>query len=193
MRPIFEALASGVSGGGVDVDNAAYDELRAILAEYSRARASGIYAVGDGVCHLRDAVLGTIHDASTLDYADTAVFSKLVDGLGLITFEAFALARETVIINQNERLLELSTPVIKLWDGILAVPLVGTLDSARTQVAQHLVKTAVAARLMARSASSPESGHKSRRRSSTSGLISGTCRPKRIWREPSSSRLPARP
>lgn len=71
MRPIFEALASGVSGGGLDVDNAAYDELRAILAEYSRARASGIYAVGDGVCHLRDAVLGTIHDASTLDYADT--------------------------------------------------------------------------------------------------------------------------
>ncbi len=183
LRPIFDALVAGVSGGGVNVDNPAYDELRAILAEYSRARARQGFTPSEtafAIFALREAALDTIHDASgSLDYADTAAFSKLVDGLGLITFEAFALARETVIVNQNEQLLELSTPVIKLWDGILAVPLVGTLDSARTQVvmegllqalvdtgsshaiiditgvpavdtqvAQHLLKTVVAARLM---------------------------------------------
>jgi rsbT co-antagonist protein RsbR len=96
-----------------------------------------------------------------------------------VTFEAYAEAREDVIANQTEELLELSTPVVKLWEGVLAVPLVGTLDSARTQVvmekllqtlldtesdraiiditgvpavdtqvAQHLLKTVVAARLM---------------------------------------------
>jgi rsbT co-antagonist protein RsbR len=182
LRPIFDALVAGVSGGGVDVDNAAYDELRTILAEYSRARARQGFTPSEtafAIFALRDAVLDTIHDAAALDYADTAAFSKLVDGLGLITFEAFALARESVIANQNEQLLELSTPVVKVWDGILAVLLVGTLDSARTQVmmegllqalvdtgsshaiiditgvpavdtqvAQHLVKTVVAARLM---------------------------------------------
>ncbi|GGL01934.1 hypothetical protein [Planomonospora parontospora] len=53
-------------------------------------------------------------------------FSKLVDDLGLFTFETYAAAREKVIIDQAEQLLELSTPVVKLWEGIVAVPLVGT-------------------------------------------------------------------
>jgi rsbT co-antagonist protein RsbR len=99
--------------------------------------------------------------------------------LGLYTFETYAQAREELISEQAEQLLELSTPVVKLWDGVVAVPLVGTLDSARaqvvmekllqnlvdtestyaiiditgvpavdTQVAQHILKTVVAARLM---------------------------------------------
>ena len=111
--------------------------------------------------------------------AEFVEFSTLIDQLGLFTFETFAAARESVIMSQTEQLLELSTPVVKLWDGVLAVPLVGTLDSARTQVvmetllqtlvdtgsahaiiditgvaavdtqvAQHLLKTVVAARLM---------------------------------------------
>ncbi|HEY9179509.1 MAG TPA: STAS domain-containing protein, partial [Candidatus Baltobacteraceae bacterium] len=98
---------------------------------------------------------------------------------GLVTFDTYVRTRETIITSQTEQLLELSTPVVKLWDGILAVPLVGTLDSARTQVvmeallqmlvstesqhaiiditgvpavdtqvAQHLLKTVMAARLM---------------------------------------------
>src|SRR5262249_55301698 len=105
--------------------------------------------------------------------------SRWVDALGLYTFEVFARAREQVITEQAEQLLELSTPVVKLWDGVVGVPLIGTLDSARTQVvmekllqtlvdtgsehaiiditgvpavdtevAQHLLKTVVAARLM---------------------------------------------
>jgi rsbT co-antagonist protein RsbR len=105
--------------------------------------------------------------------------TRLLDNLGLYTVEAFAKTREEVIVRQQQELLELSTPVVELWDGILALPLIGTLDSARTQivmesllerivssgaemaiiditgvptvdtlVAQHLIKTISAARLM---------------------------------------------
>ena len=103
----------------------------------------------------------------------------VIDGLGLHTTEVYQKSRESVISRQQEEMLELSTPVVKLWDGILALPMIGTLDSARTQVvmesllqrivetgaevaiiditgvptvdtlvAQHLLKTITAARLM---------------------------------------------
>jgi rsbT co-antagonist protein RsbR len=58
----------------------------------------------------------------------------LLDKLGLFTVEAYQKAREDVILRQQEELMELSTPVVKLWEGILALPIIGTLDSARTQV-----------------------------------------------------------
>lgn len=60
--------------------------------------------------------------------------TTLLDKLGLVTMEAYQKNREEIIIRQQEELLELSTPVVKLWEGILALPLIGTLDSARTQV-----------------------------------------------------------
>ena len=71
---------------------------------------------------------------------------ELLDRLGLFTTEAFTSSREEVIRRQQEELLELSTPVVKLWDGMLALPLIGTLDSARTQVVmenllQRIVET----------------------------------------------------
>jgi rsbT co-antagonist protein RsbR len=103
----------------------------------------------------------------------------ILDSLGLYTMEVFQKSREGVIMRQQQELLELSTPVVTLWQGILALPLIGTLDSARTQVvmesllqrivetgsliailditgvptvdtlvAQHLLKTIAAARLM---------------------------------------------
>ena len=105
--------------------------------------------------------------------------SELIDRLGLFTTEAYQKTREEVISRQQQELLELSTPVVKLWEGVLALPLIGTLDSSRTQVvmesllqrivetgsdvaiiditgvptvdtlvAQHLLKTVTAARLM---------------------------------------------
>jgi rsbT co-antagonist protein RsbR len=105
--------------------------------------------------------------------------TELLDSLGMHTVTAFQRAREELITRQQEEMLELSTPVVKLWDGILALPMIGTLDSARTQVvmesllqkivdtgsemaiiditgvptvdtlvAQHLLKTVTALRLM---------------------------------------------
>jgi rsbT co-antagonist protein RsbR len=158
-------------------------ELRALLSELSRSRARQGLTPSEtavSVFVLKEAVLSLLGERPEgAAYADFIAFSGLVDDLGLVTFEAYAEAREEVISNQTEELLELSTPVVKLWDGVLAVPLVGTLDSARTQVvmekllqslldtesdraiiditgvpavdtqvAQHLLKTVVAARLM---------------------------------------------
>jgi rsbT co-antagonist protein RsbR len=110
---------------------------------------------------------------------ETWLASELLDRMGLLTVRAFQKKREELINRQQEELLELSTPVVKLWDGVLAVPMIGTLDSARTQlvmesllqrivemgaeiaiiditgvptvdtlVAQHLLKTVTAIRLM---------------------------------------------
>ncbi|HLW51690.1 MAG TPA: STAS domain-containing protein [Candidatus Angelobacter sp.] len=112
-------------------------------------------------------------------FRDIWTASELLDKLGLVTTEEFQKGREEFIARQQQEMLELSTPVVKLWDGILALPLIGTLDSARTQVvmesllqkivetgsqvaiiditgvptvdtlvAQHLIKTVTAARLM---------------------------------------------
>jgi rsbT co-antagonist protein RsbR len=72
--------------------------------------------------------------------------TELVDRLGLLTTEAYQRGREEVIARQQQDMLELSTPVVKLWDGILALPMIGTLDSARTQVVmetllQRIVET----------------------------------------------------
>ena len=125
--------------------------------------------------HLRNASNG---NADTLA-AEMWAATELLDAMGLYTTEAYQKSREEVIKRQQEELLELSTPVVKLWDGILALPIIGTLDSARTQVvmesllqaivqtnssvaiiditgvptvdtvvAQHLLKTVTAARLM---------------------------------------------
>lgn len=74
-----------------------------------------------------------VEDANAL-VEDTWLATTLIDQLGLLTIEGYQKTREEVIIRQQEELLELSTPVVKLWDGILALPIIGTLDSTRTQV-----------------------------------------------------------
>ncbi|HEX3758258.1 MAG TPA: STAS domain-containing protein [Kofleriaceae bacterium] len=79
--------------------------------------------------------------------ADVWEASRLLDKLALYTTEIHQAAREEVIRRQGEEMLELSTPVIQLWDGILALPLIGTLDSARTQVVmESLLQQIVATR-----------------------------------------------
>ena len=69
--------------------------------------------------------------------------STMLDKLGLVTIEAYQLGREQVIERQQQELLDLSTPVIKLWEGIVAVPLIGTLDSERTQVVMESLLEAI--------------------------------------------------
>jgi rsbT co-antagonist protein RsbR len=69
----------------------------------------------------------------------------LLDNLGLYTFEAFQKTREEVILRQQQEMMELSTPVVEVWQGVLALPLIGTLDSARTQIVmQNLLEAIVA-------------------------------------------------
>lgn len=74
---------------------------------------------------------------------ETWLVSTLLDKLGLFTIDIYQKNREQVIIRQQEELLELSTPVVKLWDGILALPVIGTLDSARTQVVMESLLQAI--------------------------------------------------
>jgi rsbT co-antagonist protein RsbR len=184
IAEIYDGLLRGAeSGGGDNVRSEAYDDLRGLLAELGRTRARQGFSPTEAavsVFSLKQAVLELLeqrNDASA--YLAFARLSRVVDDLGLYMLETYASARETVIAQQAETLLELSTPVVKLWEGIVALPLVGTLDSARTQVvmeallqalvetgsehaiiditgvpavdtqvAQHLLKTVQAARLL---------------------------------------------
>jgi rsbT co-antagonist protein RsbR len=178
LRGLWEAFVSGVtSGAGTRSDS--YAELRALLAELSITRARQGFSPTEtaaSVFALKSALLD-VFGAS--DVQQHLALAAAIDDLTLFTFEQYVAARDAIITRQTEQLLELSTPVVKIWDQVLAVPLVGTLDSARTQVvmetllqalvdtgsthaiiditgvaavdtqvAQHLLKTVVAARLM---------------------------------------------
>jgi rsbT co-antagonist protein RsbR len=131
----------------MSADEHAAGELRAVLAELSRSRARNGFTPTEtalGVFALKDAVYELVADAADL-VPEYLVFSRMMDDLGLLTFEAYATAREQIIADQAAAMLELSTPVIRLWEGVIAVPLVGTLDSARTQlVMEKLLETLVA-------------------------------------------------
>jgi rsbT co-antagonist protein RsbR len=184
IREIFDLLVGGAAAAGPSaLADASFDELRAMLADLSSTRARQGFTPTEtaiSVFALKEAVLGVLEAHEDLrGYQAFVELSGLVDDLGLAMLESHAAARESVITEQAETLLELSTPVVKLWDGVVALPLVGTLDSARTQVvmeallqalvdtgsehaiiditgvaavdtqvAQHLLKTVQAARLL---------------------------------------------
>jgi rsbT co-antagonist protein RsbR len=178
---LLEALSEALADGELDVHAEAYAGVRGLLAELSRDRARRGFSpteTASAVFALKEPLFEVAVRRG--EPGETMIaLSRWLDALGLFTFESFAGVREQVIAEQAEQLLELTTPVVKLWDGILAVPLIGTLDSARTQivmekllqtlvdtgsehaiiditgvpavdteVAQHLLKTVVAARLM---------------------------------------------
>lgn len=174
------------SGDSANLDTSAWISVKEFLESVSRSRALQGFSSSETAtfifsfkkplfAKLRE-VFGS--DAQTLaDEIWTA--TQIIDQLGLHTVKAFQQTREDTIRRQQEELLELSTPVVKLWDGILALPMIGTLDSSRTQivmesllqriveteseiaiiditgvptvdtlVAQHLLKTITAIRLM---------------------------------------------
>jgi rsbT co-antagonist protein RsbR len=159
--------------------------LRQNIGEISRSRAIQGFSPTETATFifslkqpLFEALRREVQDQQLLGDALWSV-TEALDGLGLYASEVFQKSREEVIIRQQREIAELSTPVVKLWDGILALPLIGTLDSERTQVvmenllqsivehgadyaiiditgvptvdtlvAQHLLKTVAAARLM---------------------------------------------
>ncbi|GHF73265.1 hypothetical protein GCM10010218_63090 [Streptomyces mashuensis] len=119
---------------------ASYRDLREAVTELSmrRARAGATpTATSLAVLALKEALLeavqGTTRD--TEDLFHTAIFlNRLLDAAGALAFETYVEGREEIIQRQSRQLLELSTPVVQLWRHVLAVPLIGTLDTARTQV-----------------------------------------------------------
>jgi rsbT co-antagonist protein RsbR len=168
-----------------DNQSGAFDKVTELLSGISISRAkqgftpkeTGIY-----IFSLKEVTLlmlqQEIKDPATL-YEQNQKITRIMDSLTLVTFETFIKGREEVILRQTDEMAEISTPVIRVWDGILALPIIGTLDSSRTQVvmenllheivetgssiaildisgvptvdslvAQHLIKTVSATRLM---------------------------------------------
>jgi rsbT co-antagonist protein RsbR len=143
LEETFDLVVRAISGA----DESAQGELRAELTELSRSRARNGFTPTEtalGVFSLKDAVYELIGDAPDM-VGEYLAFSRMIDDLGLLTFETYAAFREQIITDQAEAMLELSTPVIRLWDGIIAVPLVGTLDSARTQLVMEKMLEALVA------------------------------------------------
>jgi rsbT co-antagonist protein RsbR len=179
-------LIEGASRGGSDIGNEAWAEGRAFLEKLSRDRALNGFDsqhTANFIFSLKRPLFSLLQRELAADPSRLAgqlwAISELIDDLGMHTVATFQKSREEVIRRQQEELLELSTPVVKLWDGVLALPMIGTLDSQRTQVvmesllqrivetgseiaiiditgvptvdtlvAQHLLKTVTAIRLM---------------------------------------------
>ena len=179
-------LVASASGANADVASSDWAPVRSFLDDVSRTRAQKGFSAQETatfVFSLKKPLFGRIRQATQKDPValaeETWAATQLLDALGLHTVKAFQKSREEIIIRQQEEMLELSTPVVKLWDGIIALPMIGTLDSARTQivmesllrriveigaeiaiiditgvptvdtlVAQHLLKTVTAIRLM---------------------------------------------
>ncbi|HEU4601132.1 MAG TPA: STAS domain-containing protein [Steroidobacteraceae bacterium] len=133
-----------------DTNAAAYAPIKNLLGDISRARAvQGFSPVETAtfVFSLKQALFNVLN-RSRLNAADMAqavlVATSVLDQLGLFTTESYQKSREEIIVRQQREISELSTPVVKLWDGILALPLIGTLDSERTQVVmENLLQTIV--------------------------------------------------
>ena len=150
-RELLQLLGAAVATG-TDIQAEPWRAARDFLERLSRARAQQGFTSSETatfVFSLKRALFARIRaaskDATAVGDATWAT-TELIDALALHTVTTFQKSREDVIIRQQEDLLELSTPVVKLWDGVLALPMIGTLDSARTQVVmesllQRIVET----------------------------------------------------
>jgi rsbT co-antagonist protein RsbR len=186
-QKFLRALLDGLkSGEAEDLTETGWSPVRELLGEFSRSRAMQGFTPTETatfVFSLKEPLFTLLHEEAKGNAQQLGQeiwsASKLVDKLGLFTAEVYQQNRDEIIKRQAHELLELSTPVVELWDKILALPLIGTLDSERTQtvmenllnhivksgaeiaiiditgvptvdtlVAQHLIKTVSAARLM---------------------------------------------
>ena len=152
-REFLSLLQAAAANGPLGTNGPAWDEVRGFLAELSRSRAIQGFSPSETatfVFSLKEPLFARLRRGAGSDadaLADDVWNATLMlDELGLYTTEVYQKSREEVISRQQQDMLELSTPVVKLWDGILALPMVGTLDSSRTQVAmesllQRIVET----------------------------------------------------
>jgi rsbT co-antagonist protein RsbR len=186
-REFLGALTKAASKGSVEnLSGPEWAPVKEILSDVSSDRAKSGYTPSETASFvfslkkpLFSALMAELESQPAALGAALWQATELLDNLGLLTTEMFQKTREDVISRQQQELLELSTPVVRLWENVLALPLIGTLDSARTQVvmqnlldaivetrsdfaiiditgvpvvdtlvAQHLLKTVAAARLM---------------------------------------------
>ena len=182
----LKLLKQTTEAAGTDFQSPSFGPMREMLGDVCRGRAQKGFKPSETATFVFSLKRPLFDQIQTQYKGDTDAMAaemwsltELLDAMGLYTMEVFQKSREDMIRRQQEELLELSTPVVKLWDGILALPIIGTLDSARTQVvmesllqaivqtnsrmaiiditgvptvdtvvAQHLLKTVTAARLM---------------------------------------------
>ena len=150
---ILKSIADGAKPSGPEnLAGAGWNGARDLLTTISSSRARQGFSPTDVamfVLSLKQPLFVLIREkmAKSPDVLFEMVWSatRLLDSLALTTTESFTSTREELIMRQQQELLELSTPVVKLWDGILALPIIGTLDSARTQVVMESLLQAVVA------------------------------------------------
>ena len=151
-RELFAAIQSNIAADADlnRLDDAAWTKTRGVLAALSQSRAAQGASAGD-TSHFVMAIKKPLFAALQKDLGDDAkgalqavwVASTLVDKLAQFTATTYQRSREEVIQRQQQELLELSTPVVKLWEGVLAVPMIGTLDSSRTQMVMEALLTRI--------------------------------------------------
>ncbi|MBD1836779.1 STAS domain-containing protein [Coleofasciculus sp. FACHB-64] len=141
-REFLDLFSASVQQGNfTDIKSTEWRSVREMLGSISRSRSQKGFTPSETatfVFSLKQPLFSRLRlelaqDSESLLEEIWSV-TTLLDKLGLWTTESYQKAREEVILRQQEELMELSTPVVKLWEGILALPIIGTLDSARTQV-----------------------------------------------------------
>ncbi|MCG2628711.1 STAS domain-containing protein [Bradyrhizobium sp. WYCCWR 13023] len=150
-RNFLHLLRDALTQSGTDTSAAPYEPAKAMLTELSRSRALQGFSPSETatfVFSLKQPLFNALNRDKTLSGEQIAStvwsLTVLLDELGLFTLEIFQKSREEIIVRQQREIAELSTPVVKLWEGILALPLIGTLDSQRTQVVmENLLQTIV--------------------------------------------------
>ena len=152
-RRFLNVLREALGSGSVDVQSPAWANVRQMLDDISVSRAQQGFSPSETATFIFSLKETLFEQLNTEVAKDPKVLAaaiidtnQLLDKLGLYTTEVYQTGREKVIVRQQQDLMELSTPVVTLWDGVLALPVIGTLDSSRTQVAmenllQRIVET----------------------------------------------------
>jgi rsbT co-antagonist protein RsbR len=150
------SLRQSLGSGASDVQSPAWANVRQMLEDISVSRAQQGFSPSETalfIFSLKETLFEQLNAELTKDPKALAAAiidtNQLLDRLGLYTTEVYQTGREKVIVRQQQELMELSTPVVTLWDGVLALPVIGTLDSSRTQVVmesllQRIVETGAA-------------------------------------------------